>query len=108
MSGRFLLDTNIVIAIFAKESGVVDHLAQATEVFVPSIVLGELFYGAHKSSEAPANMARIEVFAGDTVVLACDAVTGREYGRIKNDLGSGVDQFPRTIFGFPPLQCSMD
>lgn len=86
MSGRFLLGTNIVIAIFAKESGVVDHLAQATEVFVPSIVLGELFYGAHKSSEAPANMARIEEFAGDTVVLACDAVTGREYGRIKNDL----------------------
>ena len=28
MSGRFLLDTNIVIAIFAKDSGVVDHLVQ--------------------------------------------------------------------------------
>ena len=50
MSGRFLLDTNIVIAIFAKDSGVVDHLAQATEVFVPSIVLGELFYSARKSN----------------------------------------------------------
>lgn len=86
MSGRFLLDTNIVIAIFAKDSSVADHLAQATEVFVPSIVLGELFYGAHKSSQARANIARIEEFAGDTVVLACDAVTGREYGRIKNDL----------------------
>jgi len=86
MSGRFLLDTNIVIAIFAKDSGVVDHLAQATEVFVPSIVLGGLFYGAHKSSQAHANIARIEEFAGDTVVLTCDAATGREYGRIKNDL----------------------
>lgn len=86
MSGRFLLDTNIVIAIFAKDSGVVDHLAQATEVFVPSIVLGELFYGARKSTQAQANIARIEEFAGDTVVLACDAATGREYGRIKNDL----------------------
>lgn len=32
MSGRFLLDTNIVIAIFAEDSGVMDHLAQATEV----------------------------------------------------------------------------
>jgi len=86
MSGRFLLDTNIVIGIFAKDSGVVDHLAQAAEVFVPSIVLGELFYGARKSSQAHANIARIEEFAGDTVVLACDAATGREYGRIKNDL----------------------
>jgi tRNA(fMet)-specific endonuclease VapC len=86
MSGRFLLDTNIVIAIFAKDSGVMDHLAQATEIFVPSIVLGELFYGAHKSSQSHTNIARIEEFAGDTIVLACDAVTGREYGRIKNDL----------------------
>lgn len=86
MSGRFLLDTNIVIAIFAKDSGVVDHLAQATEVFVPSIALGELFYGARKSNQAHANIARIEEFAADTVILACDAVTGREYGRIKNDL----------------------
>ena len=64
----------------------VDHLAQATEVFVPSIVLGELFYGARKSGQAHANIARIEEFAGDTVVLGCDALTGWEYGLIKNDL----------------------
>ncbi len=86
MSGKFLLDTNIVIAIFAKDSGVTHHLAQATEVFIPSIALGELFYGARKSNQAHANIARIEEFAADTVILACDAATGREYGRIKNDL----------------------
>jgi tRNA(fMet)-specific endonuclease VapC len=86
MSGRFLLDTNIVIAIFAKDSGVMDHLTQATEVFVPSIVLGELFYGAYKSNQSHPNIARIEEFAADTAILACDSVTGREYGRIKNDL----------------------
>lgn len=86
MNGRFLLDTNIVIAIFAKDSGVMDRLAQAAEVFVPSIVLGELFYGARKSNQPHPNIARIEEFAADTAILACDAATGREYGRIKNDL----------------------
>ncbi len=86
MNGRFLLDTNIVIAIFAKDPSVLDHLAQAAEVFVSSIVLGELFYGAAKSSQAHANIARIEEFAAGTVVLACDAATARDYGRIKNDL----------------------
>jgi tRNA(fMet)-specific endonuclease VapC len=50
VSGSFLLDTNIVIAILAKEPAVHQRLAEATEVFVPSIVLGELYYGAHKSS----------------------------------------------------------
>ena len=86
MNGRFLLDTNIVIAIFAKDSSVLDQLAQAAEVFVPSIVLGELFYGAGKSSQAQPNIARIEEFAVGTVVLACDAATARQYGRIKNEL----------------------
>ena len=96
MSGRFLLDTNIVIAIFAKDSIVMDHLAQATEVFVPSIALGELFYGAHKSNQAHANIARIEEFAADAVILACDVATGREYGRIKNDLRIGGRPIPEN------------
>ncbi len=47
MSGRFLLDTNIVIAIFASDAAVQIRIADAAEVFVP--VVGELCYGAHKS-----------------------------------------------------------
>jgi tRNA(fMet)-specific endonuclease VapC len=86
MNGRFLLDTNIIIAIFAKDSSVLEQLAQAAEVFVPSIVLGELFYGAAKSKQPQANIARIEEFAARAAVLACNTSTGREYGRIKNDL----------------------
>jgi len=49
MSGRFLLDTNIVIALFGDDASVVDAVAGATEVFVPAIVIGELWYGALKS-----------------------------------------------------------
>lgn len=49
MTGKFLLDTNIVIALFAKEAVVQGKLANAAEVFIPSIVLGELYYGANKS-----------------------------------------------------------
>ncbi len=49
---RFLLDTNIVIALFAQEAAVLQQLSRALEVFVPSIVLGELYYGAEKSSNA--------------------------------------------------------
>ncbi len=50
MGGRYLLDTNVVIAIFANEPGLNDQLAGASEVFVMSIVLGELYYGAEKSA----------------------------------------------------------
>jgi tRNA(fMet)-specific endonuclease VapC len=35
MSGRYLLDTNVVIALFAREQTVLDRLAAADAVFVP-------------------------------------------------------------------------
>jgi predicted nucleic acid-binding protein len=34
-SGRFLLDTNIVIALLEGDDTVLSHLDQATEVFIP-------------------------------------------------------------------------
>jgi len=86
MSGKYLLDTNIVIALFADETSVKDHLAETGEIYVPSIVIGELYYGAHKSSRAKDNLARIDDFAASNVVLGCDAETARHYGEVKNSL----------------------
>lgn len=85
MNGR-LLDTNIVIALFAGEPAVQEHLGQAEEVFLPSIVLGELYFGAHKSSRVEENLARVDEFAASSSVLACGADTAKEYGIIKHAL----------------------
>ncbi|OIN89561.1 MAG: VapC toxin family PIN domain ribonuclease [Anaerolineae bacterium CG03_land_8_20_14_0_80_58_20] len=86
MSGKCLLDTNIVIALFANEDGVKDNLAKTDEVFVSSIVIGELFFGAHKSARTKENITRINEFAESNIVLACDAGTASFYGEIKNAL----------------------
>ena len=86
MNGRFLLDTNIVIAIFANDASVKDSLEKAEEVFVPIIVLGELYYGAQKSSRTKTNIARINEFAQTNSVLTCNTETSRQYGEIKNSL----------------------
>lgn len=86
MNGKLLLDTNIMIAIFAGDAEVKTSLANANEVFVPSIALGELYYGAHKSSRVEANISRINEFAASSSVLTCDTETSKEYGKIKNSL----------------------
>jgi tRNA(fMet)-specific endonuclease VapC len=39
MTGKVLLDTNIVIALFADEASVKQQLAIIGEIFIPSIVL---------------------------------------------------------------------
>jgi len=86
MSGRLLLDTNVVIAIFAGASAVLAHLAETTEVFVPAIVLGELHYGARKSLRAEEKVAKIDEFASESAVIECDGESARHYGIIKNRL----------------------
>jgi len=86
MSGRFLLDTNIVIGLFAQDAGILVELNRAAETFLPSITLGELYFGAHKSEPTMANIARIDELAAASTVVACDIDTARVYGRIKNHL----------------------
>lgn len=86
MNGRVLLDTNIVIALFDQDTKVHRHLSEATEVFVASIVLGELFYGAYKSTNVEANIARVSELALRSTVLVCDSTTARHYGHIKSAL----------------------
>lgn len=86
ISGRFLLDTNIVIALFADEATVKSNLAQANEVFIPSFVVGELCYGARKSGRVESNLARVEELIAGSTILGCDAETARQYGEVKNKL----------------------
>ena len=86
MSGRYLLDTNIIIALFASDAAVKTHLAETDEVFISSIAIGELYFGARKSTRVQDNLVRIDDFASNNVVLACDTETARRYGEMKERL----------------------
>jgi len=86
MSGRYLLDTNIIIALFADETVIKNNLAQADEVFIPSIAIGELYYGARKSGRPQENLTRVDELVANSTVLVCDAETAYQYGEVKNKL----------------------
>ena len=58
LSGRILLDTNIVIALMEGDESVLTHLEGIAEVFVSAVVLGELFFGAAKSGRPVENIAK--------------------------------------------------
>ena len=83
MNGRFLLDTNIVIAFLTDDSTVAERLDDTDEVYVSSTVIGELFYGALNSTNVDNNVTRIEDFLRDAVSLVCDNMTARIYGEVK-------------------------
>ncbi len=86
MSGNYLLDTNIIIALFAGEEEVRSSFAQADAVLISSIVVGELCYGARKSSRTTENLERIDELVAESTVLICDVETAQHYGEVKNKL----------------------
>lgn len=86
MNGKFLLDANVVIAVFERERPVLDRLTLTEQLFVPSVVMGELYYGAFKSTRVESNLSRLNEFAVRNTILPCDESTAQLYGRIKNQL----------------------
>lgn len=68
MNGRVLLDTNIIIAVWANDVAVTEQLARVPEVFVPVIALGELYCGARKSAWSTKNLARIDELAARSTI----------------------------------------
>lgn len=86
MNGKFVLDTNIVIGIFASDTSILIKLKSNPHVFIPSIVLGELYYRAMLSFHSKENVLRIEKFSKTCTILFCDAETAHLYGKVKSSL----------------------
>jgi tRNA(fMet)-specific endonuclease VapC len=86
MNGSFILDTNIVIALFGNDATVVAEIKKARTIYLPAIVVGELYYGALNSSKPKQNSLKIDELLNEVSVLNCDTETGKFYGRIKKEL----------------------
>jgi len=86
MSGEYLFDTNIVIALFGGTEEIVKQLTPDKIMYLPSVALGELWYGVERSAHRSENTIRLERFAQEFHVLNCDTEVAREYGVIRNEL----------------------
>lgn len=86
MSGRHLLDTNVIVALFKGDVNVQAEITKSTEVFVPSVAIGELYFGAYHSSDVPRHLKQVGKFAHSSAILSCDSGTAEKYGQIKNAL----------------------
>ena len=78
MSGKVLLDTNIVILLFSEDDVIKKYVAQADEVFLPNTVIGELYFGAFNSSKKGNNITKVDELLIKSTVLSSDAVTAKE------------------------------
>ncbi|RAJ31730.1 tRNA(fMet)-specific endonuclease VapC [Pedobacter cryoconitis] len=85
-SSNFLLDTNIISALFKGEKTIADRIDNADEVYIPVIVLGELYYGARYSTNVQKNIDNINRLVQTYEVLNSNQETASIYGEIKASL----------------------
>lgn len=95
-AGRYLLDTNILIALLAAEPSITTALRAAGMVFIPSIALGELFYGAENSGRPAQNTQAIVALSALAAVLPCGIDTARRYGQLKSYLKARGTPIPEN------------
>ena len=89
-----LLDTNIVSAHFKGDPAVTPKLQASETIYLPTVVLGESHFGAHRSPNPAKNMQRIERFVAAAVLLAVDAATAACYGSLKAELTTAGQIIP--------------
>lgn len=82
---NYLLDTMIVAAYFNREAAIREKLSGNT-VFVSSITIGELYYGAYNSQQIANNVKQIRDFVEIAAVVDCNTTTADFYGQVKRQL----------------------
>jgi tRNA(fMet)-specific endonuclease VapC len=100
---RYLLDTNICIYIAKRRPPcVLSRLERLRpgDVGMSIVTYLELLYGAWKSQQAAANLARLEELRGIIPVQPLDVGAARDYARIRTDLekrGSPIGAYDLLI-----------
>jgi tRNA(fMet)-specific endonuclease VapC len=82
-SGKYLPDTNIVIAFLNGDRNIEAMLNSAEAVYLSVIVLGELLYGAMNSKHVDQNIQRVKQFMEQCALLLVNELISFRYSDIK-------------------------
>lgn len=83
----FLLDTNICSAHFRRPAGLAHRLLQYSgRLFVPTIVLAELYAGAYQLAAPQRLVSKIVALVQDVELLQFDAACAEVFGRTRGSL----------------------
>lgn len=80
------LDTNQAVHVLNDVAVVIAWLKSFAELLVPVTVVGELRFGALKSSRSRENLAKVDAFVSRCKVLETRTATADLYARVRLDL----------------------
>ena len=90
------MDTNIITALMKGEKEIADQIEKASVVYIPIVVLGELYYGAAYSTQVQKNTAVVRKLSGRYKLLLIDEGVTIEYGKVKAALRAKGSPIPEN------------
>lgn len=91
-----LLDSSIVIAHFRQEDQVTERLLAAAALYLGTVALGELHYGARKSARPEKKLAQLQAFLPWVTILPITERTAEHYGDIQTELARVGTPIPQN------------
>ena len=81
-----LLDTNVVIAFFNGNKGILERIqAEIDRITLSALVIAELNYGAKASQKAKENLEKLDRFSDIVGVVPFNLECANIFGTIKSD-----------------------
>ncbi len=96
MNGRYLLDTSVVVASLRDDPSVRDRLVPGRGVCISITVLGELLFGARRSSKPEDSRQRVAEFVSRCPVLTHTEQTAERYAMIRAELWAKGKPIPEN------------
>jgi predicted nucleic acid-binding protein len=81
-----VIDTNVIIKMLVNDQAAIDLLSKVEKAYVPVQVVGELLYGAEKSTRQQENRGLFESVLADFEILSTTKSTAVSYALIKANL----------------------
>ena len=94
-----ILDTDHCIAILRGQLDVDRHIQPTTAIFITSITVSELVYGAFKSDRPEHHLRQVDLLLESVTVLPFGTPAARLCGQLKDNLGR-----KGTLIAEPDLQ----
>jgi len=91
-----VIDTNVIIKMLKGDKAAIEILGKIEKIFVPIVVVGELFYGAYKSARKDDNMALFTSVLSTFEILSVDEPIAVSYALIKTDLMKNGIKIPEN------------
>jgi tRNA(fMet)-specific endonuclease VapC len=85
MSTSYLLDSSVLILWLKQDKAIHKQLAEAAALYLSTVALRELYYGAEHPVYVKRSLAEVDKLAQSVTVLNADSTTARIYGYLKHE-----------------------